>query len=88
MGYGHFICEPCSIRMGGEFDPKRGVILCENQISTQKQFNDVLSHELIHAFDHCRAFVEWQDCRHHACAEVGLWINRSKKRRMYHRFNI
>jgi mitochondrial inner membrane protease ATP23 len=66
----HIICEPCSIRMGGEFDPKRGVILCENQISIQKQFNDALSHELIHAFDHCRAFVEWQDCRHHACAEV------------------
>ena len=28
-------------------------------------------HELIHAFDHCRAAnLDWSNCRHHACSEV------------------
>jgi hypothetical protein len=25
---------------------------------------------LIHAYDQCRAKVDWTDCNHHACSEV------------------
>lgn len=31
---------------------------------------DVMTHELIHAFDHCTAKVNWKDREHHACAEI------------------
>ena len=30
----------------------------------------ILAHEMIHAFDDCRAGIEWSDCRQHACTEV------------------
>lgn len=29
-----------------------------------------MAHELIHAFDHCRFKVDWNNLRHHACSEV------------------
>ena len=29
-----------------------------------------LTHELVHAYDHCRAYVDWSNCVHHACSEV------------------
>jgi inner membrane protease ATP23 len=66
----HVICEPCLTPVAGEFDPQRGIIMCQNHLTEQGPINDTLSHELIHAFDHCRASVQWTDCRHHACAEV------------------
>jgi inner membrane protease ATP23 len=31
-----------------------------------------MAHELIHAFDHCRFKVDWNNLRHHACSEVSL----------------
>ena len=34
--------------------------------------DDVLTHELIHAFDHCRAHVDWSNIDHLACSEVNL----------------
>jgi inner membrane protease ATP23 len=37
----------------------------------QDEVNQVIIHELIHAFDDCRsANLEWNDCAHHACSEV------------------
>ena len=27
-------------------------------------------HETIHAYDHCRAKVNWSSCHHHACSEI------------------
>jgi inner membrane protease ATP23 len=33
---------------------------------------DTMAHELIHAFDHCRFKVDWNNLRHHACSEVSL----------------
>ena len=53
--------------MGG---PAAGVVLCENQSLTQSDVNDVITHELIHAYDHCRAKVDWGNCVHHACSEI------------------
>lgn len=47
-----------------------GIVLCENYIVMQKEANDVVTHELVHAFDHCRAKIDWTNCRHHACSEV------------------
>ena len=47
------------------------VVVCYNQIRFQEEVNMVLAHELIHAYDHCRAKnVDWHNCEHHACSEV------------------
>ena len=47
------------------------VVLCQNNIRNQAHMNRVVTHELIHAFDHCRAHVNWfTDVRHLACSEV------------------
>ncbi|XP_061061079.1 mitochondrial inner membrane protease ATP23 homolog isoform X3 [Eubalaena glacialis] len=49
----------------------RQIVLCQNNICNQAHMNRVVTHELIHAFDHCRAHVDWfTDVRHLACSEV------------------
>ena len=32
--------------------------------------DDVLTHELVHAYDDCRAWVDWDKLEHLACSEV------------------
>lgn len=49
-------------------------MLCQNRIPDQEWMDRTLAHELIHAFDHCRAKVDWNNCEHHACSEVGLSV--------------
>lgn len=45
--------------------------MCHNHIQTATEFDNMLAHELLHAFDHCRAAdLDWSNCRHHACSEV------------------
>ncbi len=47
------------------------VIVCSNHLSAQEEVSHVLTHELIHAYDHCRgADLDWTNCEHHACSEV------------------
>ena len=47
------------------------VILCHNHLISQQEVNHALTHELLHAYDHCRAAnVDWHNCDHHACSEV------------------
>eukprot|EP01104_Vermistella_antarctica_P012203 TRINITY_DN3489_c0_g1_i2.p1 TRINITY_DN3489_c0_g1~~TRINITY_DN3489_c0_g1_i2.p1 ORF type:complete len:218 (-),score=29.15 TRINITY_DN3489_c0_g1_i2:59-712(-) len=37
------------------FDPKEGVVLCENSLSSDMQIGvETVRHELVHAFDYCR----------------------------------
>ncbi|XP_057559122.1 mitochondrial inner membrane protease ATP23 homolog isoform X2 [Hippopotamus amphibius kiboko] len=47
------------------------IVLCQNNIRGQAHMSRVVTHELIHAFDHCRAHVDWfTNVRHLACSEV------------------
>jgi inner membrane protease ATP23 len=46
------------------------LFMCGNGIRSWDQFETVLTHELIHAYDHCRAEIDPVDLRHHACMEV------------------
>lgn len=40
-------------------------------MNIQDEVNQVVIHELIHAYDQCRAAnLDWSNCAHHACAEV------------------
>ncbi|KAM9704961.1 mitochondrial inner membrane protease ATP23 homolog isoform 2-T2 [Menidia menidia] len=49
----------------------RLIVLCQNNIHQQPHMTRVVTHELVHAFDHCRAHVHWfSDLRHLACSEV------------------
>ena len=40
-------------------------------MNIQDEVNQVVIHELIHAYDDCRAAnLDWTNCAHHACSEV------------------
>ncbi|KAM6896801.1 mitochondrial inner membrane protease ATP23 homolog [Lycodopsis pacificus] len=68
----HFSCEDCDGSVSGGFDAASSqIVLCQNNIHQQSHMNRVVTHELIHAFDHCRAHVDWFDnLRHLACSEI------------------
>ncbi|KAM3859228.1 mitochondrial inner membrane protease ATP23 homolog [Diretmus argenteus] len=68
----HFSCEDCDGTVSGGFDAAVSqIVLCQNNIHQQSHMNRVVTHELIHAFDHCRAHVDWFDnFRHLACSEI------------------
>uniref|UniRef100_A0A1A8KGC3 Mitochondrial inner membrane protease ATP23 n=1 Tax=Nothobranchius kuhntae TaxID=321403 RepID=A0A1A8KGC3_NOTKU len=68
----HFSCEDCDGSVSGGFDAASSqVVLCQNNIHQQAHMNRVVTHELIHAFDHCRAHVDWfNNFRHLACSEI------------------
>ncbi|KAK9808691.1 hypothetical protein WJX72_002015 [[Myrmecia] bisecta] len=63
--------ENCNQEVGGGFRPPDGVVICHNKLTGQEQIEHALTHELIHAYDHCRVRnLEWTNCEHHACSEV------------------
>ncbi|XP_043709000.1 mitochondrial inner membrane protease atp23-like [Telopea speciosissima] len=42
-----------------------------NHMNIQDEVNQVVIHELIHAYDDCRAAnLDWANCAHHACSEI------------------
>ena len=71
-----FQCFDCkgNINGGFELDEKNNgaprVVLCQNHLSDQAAMDRTVAHELIHAFDQCRAKVDWKNCEHQACTEV------------------
>jgi inner membrane protease ATP23 len=61
----------CDAEVGGGFRAPDGVILCHNHLASQEEVTHALTHELIHAYDHCRAKdLDWCNCEHHACSEI------------------
>ena len=66
-----FRVEKCEAEIAGGFRPQQGVVVCQNHVQTQEEVNNLLAHELIHAYDHCRAAnLDWNNCQHHTCSEV------------------
>uniref|UniRef100_A0A8C2VP38 Mitochondrial inner membrane protease ATP23 n=2 Tax=Chinchilla lanigera TaxID=34839 RepID=A0A8C2VP38_CHILA len=68
----HFSCEDCDGNVSGGFDASSSqIVLCQNNVRSQAHMDRVVTHELIHAFDHCRAHVHWfSNVRHLACSEI------------------
>ncbi|XP_067855500.1 mitochondrial inner membrane protease ATP23 homolog isoform X1 [Heptranchias perlo] len=68
----HFSCEDCDGTVSGGFDAEISqIVLCQNNIHQQQHMNRVVTHELIHSFDHCRAHVDWfHNLKHLACSEI------------------
>ena len=54
------------------FIPK--IVICENKKSantmSDRDFENTIMHELIHAYDFCRAKVDVDNCEQYACLEV------------------
>jgi inner membrane protease ATP23 len=58
------------VQAGGGFSLKDGVVVCADKLNVQTEVTNTIRHELVHAFDHCRAHVDWTDIDHLACAEI------------------
>ncbi|GMH32656.1 hypothetical protein BSKO_00490 [Bryopsis sp. KO-2023] len=65
-----FVAEECGVEVGGGFVPGRGITICHNHLTEQGEIDRCLVHELVHAYDHCRANIDWSNCEHHACSEI------------------
>jgi len=70
MNASNIVCDVCDEYKAGGFHPDLGILLCENRIYSKWHLEDTLTHELVHAYDHCKFDVNWADLRHHACSEI------------------
>ncbi|KAJ7537105.1 hypothetical protein O6H91_12G097500 [Diphasiastrum complanatum] len=71
VGDKFFKATTCEKVVGGGFQSDLGVVICCNHVLFQKEVDMILTHELIHAYDHCRAKnLDWSNCEHHACSEI------------------
>ncbi|CAN8269722.1 unnamed protein product [Cochlearia groenlandica] len=61
----------CTGPVAGGFTKGRGITVCSNYLTIQDEVNQVVIHELINAYDECRAKnLDWTNCAHHACSEI------------------
>lgn len=63
-------CHVCDEQKSGGFHPDYGIMLCANKYLPRKTVENTISHEMIHAWDHCRFNVDWTNLMHHACSEI------------------
>eukprot|EP00878_Enallax_costatus_P008069 GHUV01008439.1.p1 GENE.GHUV01008439.1~~GHUV01008439.1.p1 ORF type:complete len:219 (+),score=30.51 GHUV01008439.1:746-1402(+) len=71
VGRPFFHVTRCADDVGGGFSTDYGVILCHNRLSTYKEVELAVAHELVHAYDFCRAAnLDLTNCHHHACTEI------------------
>ncbi|XP_057314193.1 mitochondrial inner membrane protease ATP23 homolog [Hydractinia symbiolongicarpus] len=67
----NIVCEPCNPKLYAAFDiDKKVVVVCENNLLNQKFMDDVLTHELIHAYDVCRVKFDKDNLDHLACTSI------------------
>jgi inner membrane protease ATP23 len=67
----HVSCEDCISRVNGGYDPFHNqVVICKNNSTSRDMCCAVLTHELIHMFDFCRAKVDFTNLEHLACTEI------------------
>lgn len=66
----NIVCEECDDLKGGGFHPQYGILLCSNRMTDKWQLEDVMAHELVHAYDHLKFEVDPSNLRHHACTEI------------------
>jgi mitochondrial inner membrane protease ATP23 len=71
VGRPFFHVARCDGDVHGGFSTEFGVVLCHNRLQHPREVELALTHELVHAYDFCRARdLDLTDCRHHACTEV------------------
>ncbi|XP_065877053.1 mitochondrial inner membrane protease ATP23-like isoform X2 [Euphorbia lathyris] len=70
IGDNFFKAVDCDMKIGGGYVPGKGIIVCANHLRSQGLVDEVVMHELIHAYDECRAAnLNWSNCAHQACSE-------------------
>ncbi|KNA16213.1 hypothetical protein SOVF_091170 [Spinacia oleracea] len=61
----------CKQQVSGGYTRGGGIMVCSNYMNMQDEVNQVLIHELIHAYDDCTGKnLNWANCAHHACSEI------------------
>lgn len=71
VGRKFFKSEICGRARVGGYDMQKGIIVCSNYVLHQDEVDETVIHELIHAYDQCRAAnLDWTNCAHHACSEI------------------
>ncbi|KAH9331370.1 hypothetical protein KI387_003478, partial [Taxus chinensis] len=71
VGRNFFKAINCEKQISGGYLREEGVLVCSNHMTFQDEVNQVIIHELIHAYDDCRAAnLDWANCAHHACSEI------------------
>ncbi|KEF62430.1 uncharacterized protein A1O9_00402 [Exophiala aquamarina CBS 119918] len=66
-------CRTCPEKAEGGFDHEYGIRICANYVETKKKLEDVMAHEMVHAYDHLRFKTNLDrdtDLRHSACSEI------------------
>ncbi|XP_014675101.1 PREDICTED: mitochondrial inner membrane protease ATP23 homolog [Priapulus caudatus] len=67
----HVSCEVCGDLVTGGYDPETNqVIVCQNAVQKKGNTQAVLTHELVHMYDWCRAKLDFTNLHHLACTEV------------------
>jgi inner membrane protease ATP23 len=67
----NIICRRCDgKKQGGGFDPEYGILICANEMRSRSHLEDTLAHEMVHAWDHLRFKVNYDNLRHAACMEI------------------
>lgn len=64
------VCDTSDNLQGGGFHPDLGILLCSNHIRSKWQLEDILTHELVHAYDQLKFKVDLSNLKHHACTEI------------------
>ncbi|KAI9796634.1 MAG: Mitochondrial inner membrane protease atp23 [Piccolia ochrophora] len=70
IGPHNVYCRRCTRQQTGGFSPNHGIQLCANAMRNRGHTEDTLAHEMVHAYDHLRFQVDWEDLRHAACTEI------------------
>ena len=64
-------CPDGAAAAGGYIPDKRMVVLCQQWVAQAPgEVENTLVHEMVHAFDDARAYINWQDLTQHACTEI------------------
>ncbi|KAK9673448.1 hypothetical protein RND81_12G168600 [Saponaria officinalis] len=71
IGDNFFKAINCNKEVSGGYARGVGIMICSNNIDLQDEVDQVVIHELIHAYDDCRAGnLNWTNCAHHVCSEI------------------
>ncbi len=66
-------CRTCKEGMLAGFDRQYGIKVCANWVQSKSMMEDVVAHEMVHAYDHLRFKTDLDsDLRHAACSEVRI----------------
>lgn len=66
----HISCDYCARGVTGGYDPTLNqIVVCYNRCN-KSMIQGILSHEMLHMFDYCRANFDFDNIRHVACSEI------------------